>query len=214
MAKYAYAPLSIDENDRRPHHQRSSSQDGGHDDLVNQRMPMCIGVCILVAIVFVLSRTGADPSAQSLLKSRNNNNNDALPLVLNATVPPVNTAMTTTATTTTDGDVSSSSTDKCAGLVDPTNLDMGAIRAAAFANTPPHIIECAADNANCHLPSKERFAAVRQKGATIWMTGCSGAGKTTIATALEDILVKETRVQLRRRQFADGIESRFDILRS
>ena len=150
---------------------------------------MCIGVCILVAIVFVLSRTGADPSAQALLKSRNNNNNDALPSVLNATVPPVNTAMTATTTTTTDGDIST--TDKCAGLVDPANLDMGAIRAAAFANTPPHIIECAADNANCHLPSKERFAAVRQKGATIWMTGCSGAGKTTIATALEDILVKE-----------------------
>ena len=115
--------------------------------------------------------------------------------MLNATVPPVNTV---TITTPTDGDVNT--TDECAGLVDPTNLDMGAIRAAAFANTPPHIIECA--------------AAVRQKGATIWMTGCSGAGKTTIATALEDILVKETRVQLRRRQFADGIESRFDILRS
>jgi len=28
-----------------------------------------------------------------------------------------------------------------------------------------------------------------QKGATLWMTGCSGAGKTTIATALEDTLV-------------------------
>ena len=34
------------------------------------------------------------------------------------------------------------------------------------------------------------LAAVGQKGATIWMTGCSGAGKTTIATALEDRLVK------------------------
>ena len=35
------------------------------------------------------------------------------------------------------------------------------------------------------------IAALGQKGATLWMTGCSGAGKTTIATSLEDRLVKE-----------------------
>jgi 3'-phosphoadenosine 5'-phosphosulfate synthase len=65
-----------------------------------------------------------------------------------------------------------------------------------LAATPPHIIECAAAEAGqsqaaCHLPKSQRFAAVKQKGATLWMTGCSGAGKTTIATALEDKLVKE-----------------------
>jgi 3'-phosphoadenosine 5'-phosphosulfate synthase len=85
---------------------------------------------------------------------------------------------------------SSSSTDcNC-----PSN-DLATLRAAALASTPPHIIECSAASAGssqsaCHLPSSVRYAAVKQKGATLWMTGCSGAGKTTIATALEDKLVK------------------------
>lgn len=83
----------------------------------------------------------------------------------------------------------------CEGLVDPNDLDMGAIRAAAFAKTPPHIIECSAasdgeSQSACHLPAETRYEALKQKGATLWMTGCSGAGKTTIATALEDKLVK------------------------
>jgi len=73
---------------------------------------------------------------------------------------------------------------------------MGTLRAKALESTPPHIIECSAasdgeSQAACHLPSETRFAALGQKGATLWMTGCSGAGKTTIATALEDRLVKE-----------------------
>jgi adenylylsulfate kinase (apsK) len=72
---------------------------------------------------------------------------------------------------------------------------MGELRKKALASTPPHIIECSKADANsdqsaCHLPSATRFAALGQKGATLWMTGCSGAGKTTIATALEDRLVK------------------------
>eukprot|EP00978_Attheya_sp_CCMP212_P036612 scaffold167526_cov46-Attheya_sp.AAC.1 len=84
------------------------------------------------------------------------------------------------------------------GLVDPNDLGpevMGVLRAKALDSTPPHIIECAEAKAGesqaaCHLPKTERFAALNQKGATLWMTGCSGAGKTTIATALEDRLVK------------------------
>jgi len=72
---------------------------------------------------------------------------------------------------------------------------MGELRNKALASTPPHIIECSAAESNgsqeaCHLPSETRNAALSQKGATLWMTGCSGAGKTTIATALEDRLVK------------------------
>jgi hypothetical protein len=72
---------------------------------------------------------------------------------------------------------------------------MGQLRQQALAKSPPHILECAAAKAGqsqaaCHLPSEERFAALGQKGATLWMTGCSGAGKTTIATALEEKLVK------------------------
>jgi 3'-phosphoadenosine 5'-phosphosulfate synthase len=70
------------------------------------------------------------------------------------------------------------------------------LRQKALAATPPHIIECASAQAGesqaaCHLPKTTRYAALQQKGATLWMTGCSGAGKTTIATALEDLLVKK-----------------------
>jgi len=119
------------------------------DDLVEKRMPMCLGLCVLLAIVYVLSRT-SDVGAGGAL-----------------------------------------TVDNC----DYSNVDMGKIRAQAFAKSPPHIIECAeasagGDQSACHLPRETRYAAVKQKGATLWMTGCSGSGKTTIATALEDKLVK------------------------
>ena len=70
------------------------------------------------------------------------------------------------------------------------------LREKALQQTPPGIIECAGaeegqDQTACHLPNKDRYAALGQKGATLWMTGCSGSGKTTVATALEDMLVKE-----------------------
>ena len=41
----------------------------------------------------------------------------------------------------------------------------------------------------CHLPAKTRFEAIGQKGITLWMTGLSGSGKSTIAKALEEELV-------------------------
>jgi len=73
---------------------------------------------------------------------------------------------------------------------------MSELRQKALDSSPPHIIECASATAGesqaaCHLPPADRFAGVGQKGATLWMTGCSGAGKTTIATALEDLLVRD-----------------------
>ena len=69
-------------------------------------------------------------------------------------------------------------------------------REEALKKTVPFIIECkdgedGGDQSVCHLPRETRYEAVGQKGATLWMTGCSGAGKTTIAQALEDVLVKE-----------------------
>ena len=75
------------------------------------------------------------------------------------------------------------------------NNIMATLRAKALKQSPPHIIECSKAEAGesqsaCHLPSSKRFAALGQKGATLWMTGCSGAGKTTIATALEEKLVQ------------------------
>ena len=43
----------------------------------------------------------------------------------------------------------------------------------------------------CHLPRAQRYQAIGQKGATLWMTGLSGSGKSTIARALEEKLVVE-----------------------
>lgn len=73
-------------------------------------------------------------------------------------------------------------------------FDIAAYRQAALAATPPNIIECAGAGEGgsqeaCHLPTKERFAALGQKGVTLWMTGLSGSGKSTIARALEEELV-------------------------
>lgn len=188
MARYAYAPLNVEDNPRRrsTRYHQQSAEDEEADQIVNERMPMCVGVCVLLAIVYVLSRTGGqrsvglrppplpavDPNASSTYSS------------------PTSSSLTSSSTS------SSSSSSSCAGLVDPSTISMADLRQKALASTPPHIIECSKADANsyqsaCHLPSSTRYAALGQKGATLWMTGCSGAGKTTIATALEDRLVKQ-----------------------
>jgi 3'-phosphoadenosine 5'-phosphosulfate synthase len=201
---------------------------------------MFVGVCVLIAITFVLSRSpqsGSSGNVAVIGGGSSNTNANAVHGSAVATVPegtatvqqyyesPVSNnvmapAPTNNAATATDdngpviqisppvktmiGGTSSSSTITtadtssscdCNGKVDPSEIDIGALRAAALASTPPHIIECSAasdgeSQSACHLPSSTRFAALKQKGATLWMTGCSGAGKTTIATALEDRLVK------------------------
>ena len=74
------------------------------------------------------------------------------------------------------------------------DFDIAAYRAAALEATPPNIIECAEANEGgsqdaCHLPSARRFEALNQEGITLWMTGLSGSGKSTIAKALEETLV-------------------------
>ena len=49
-----------------------------------------------------------------------------------------------------------------------------------------------AENITFHpskLSREERWAALETNGATIWMTGLSGSGKSTIATAIEHTLV-------------------------
>jgi len=40
-----------------------------------------------------------------------------------------------------------------------------------------------------HVRREEREANLRQKGVTVWMTGLSASGKSTIAVALEKVLV-------------------------
>jgi 3'-phosphoadenosine 5'-phosphosulfate synthase len=78
--------------------------------------------------------------------------------------------------------------------VDFKNFDIGAYREKILSQSTPYIIECAeADEGGsqevCHLPRKKRYAALNQKGVTLWMTGLSGSGKSTIASLLEEQLV-------------------------
>eukprot|EP00981_Chlorochromonas_danica_P001319 scaffold284_cov247-Ochromonas_danica.AAC.5 len=74
------------------------------------------------------------------------------------------------------------------------DFDIGAYRQAILAKTTPHIIECAeaeegGSQEACHLSRRKRYAAINQKGITLWMTGLSGSGKSTIASLLEEQLV-------------------------
>lgn len=187
-------------------------------------MPMCVGICVLLAIVYVLSRTG---DRDAIMDAHQNNVRTAAPpttipegtapigaqttgqttgqekmVVIPATAVPVpvtttqsvGTTTTTTPYTPTDCNCPTTTNANDNHQLDDASL-LGALRAKALASSPPHIIECSAATAGesqdaCHLPPKTRYAALSQKGATLWMTGCSGAGKTTIATALEAKLVK------------------------
>jgi hypothetical protein len=115
----------------------------------------------------------------------------AVPLVVKSTSTPQDVVAASCNCPTTATTTSSTTTS---GLSD--NEFMSKLRTQALSNTPPHIIECASATAGesqtaCHLPPLKRFASLGQKGATLWMTGCSGSGKTTITTALEEKVVKE-----------------------
>eukprot|EP00325_Prymnesiales_sp_UTEX-LB-985_P004529 CAMPEP_0174699716 /NCGR_PEP_ID=MMETSP1094-20130205/4909_1 /TAXON_ID=156173 /ORGANISM="Chrysochromulina brevifilum, Strain UTEX LB 985" /LENGTH=534 /DNA_ID=CAMNT_0015897099 /DNA_START=83 /DNA_END=1683 /DNA_ORIENTATION=+ len=50
-----------------------------------------------------------------------------------------------------------------------------------------NIIECSADakDDSCRMSPVNRYKVLGQKGVTLWMTGLSGSGKTTISKALE-----------------------------
>ncbi|MEX0886914.1 MAG: adenylyl-sulfate kinase [Phycisphaeraceae bacterium] len=43
----------------------------------------------------------------------------------------------------------------------------------------------------------QRHEALKQKGATIWMTGLSGSGKSTVAVALEQALIQQGKLAYR-----------------
>lgn len=51
-----------------------------------------------------------------------------------------------------------------------------------------NIIECAPGQ-DCRMGATNRYKMLGQKGATLWLTGLSGAGKTTITKALEKRLL-------------------------
>ena len=44
-----------------------------------------------------------------------------------------------------------------------------------------------------HLSQAERWAAIGHRGATVWFTGLSGSGKSTVATAVEKALLGQGR---------------------
>lgn len=165
---------------------------------------MCIGMCVLLAIVYVLSRTGdVDVSSGQHHSMRANHPaNHPSSSTDSSSVPVAGTGggtTRTTPTTTTDSNASMYKSTDCP-VCNPQDAMadsdlLARLRADALSKTPPHIIECSAASAGesqaaCHLPKATRYAALKQKGAVLWMTGCSGAGKTTIATALEEKLVK------------------------
>lgn len=237
MARYAYAPLSVEEGRGGRSLPHGAAAEAERAAKVNERMPMFMGMCVLIAITFVLSRSpqannavggggggsnaaavvgGAGSSAATVPEGTAPVAGGSSSSVASSVVAPASdvkrgdngpviqisppsttsdTATTASVTTTTTNDSASASSCDCDGKVDPSAIDLGALRAAALDATPPHIIECSAANdgesqSACHLPPETRYEALKQKGATLWMTGCSGAGKTTIATALEDRLVK------------------------
>lgn len=47
------------------------------------------------------------------------------------------------------------------------------------------------------ISREDRFEILRQQGATIWFTGLSGAGKSTVAVALEEALFKRGKLSYR-----------------
>jgi len=84
-------------------------------------------------------------------------------------------------------------------LVDPaTNLTVaaGMITGAGGEQTTVTDELAIADNVTfhpSHLSREQRWQALGTSGATIWMTGLSGSGKSTIATAVEHTLVSSGR---------------------
>lgn len=90
----------------------------------------------------------------------------------------------------------SSESSSSGSVVSAQAFDIDSYRTERLAATQPNIIECAEagegkSQETCHLPKAERFASIGQKGVTVWMTGLSGSGKSTIAKALERHLVVE-----------------------
>ena len=84
-------------------------------------------------------------------------------------------------------------------LVDPaTNLTVAAGMITAAGGEPTTVTDelKIAENVTfhpSHLSREERWQALGTSGATIWMTGLSGSGKSTIATAVEHTLVSSGR---------------------
>ena len=149
--------------------------------------PIHICSFILAAIVYVLARAGTndckETPAQAAMSS--------LQASMNApsSGSSVSAQSSSAASSIKASTVSSSSKD-----VDFSNFDIGAYREKILSQSTPYIIECkeagvGGSQEACHLPRDKRYAALEQKGVTLWMTGLSGSGKSTIAALLEEQLV-------------------------
>lgn len=76
--------------------------------------------------------------------------------------------------------------------------------------SPSDIYSCDSNDASHHLgsvSSKERSQLLQQKGVTIWLTGLSASGKSTIACALEQHLLHLKKFTYR----LDGDNIRFGL---
>ena len=149
---------------------------------------MCIGICVLLAIVYVLSRTGDRDAITSTVGKQPHNNirveNPPLVVPTSPAVPadddwdaPVKAATKNAVSPIASHTPSHNSAQgdaACHCYLSPDEA-MGVLRQQALSKTTPHIIECAAADAGksqaaCHLPAEERFAALGQKGATLWVS--------------------------------------------
>ena len=72
----------------------------------------------------------------------------------------------------------------------PTGELVAQYRSDMLARPLKNIIECSADanDDSCRMGTS-RYKSLGQKGMTLWMTGLSGSGKTTISKALEKELL-------------------------
>jgi len=161
QAKYSYAPLST-EPGAPPSHGIDTS------DNFTKKRDICLGFLVLSAIVYVLARAGGSASRCA---------DQIVPL-----------------TTASSGESASTHTAAAGGSSAAAVFDIGAYREKVLSQSTPYIIECleagiGGSQEACHLPREKRYAALEQKGVTLWMTGLSGSGKSTIASLLEEQLV-------------------------
>ena len=77
---------------------------------------------------------------------------------------------------------------------------MGSSRASATLSLPSMGLDAAPKSRNIFkddqhgskgLRAEERYSRLGMRGATLWFTGFSGSGKSTIGKRLEEVLVKE-----------------------
>ena len=76
-------------------------------------------------------------------------------------------------------------------IIDPTTnatVGAGVIRVIATAHASPNVVRH-----DGRLPRVDRFAALGTSGATLLFTGLSGAGKSTVAAAVEEAFVRTGR---------------------